>query len=88
MITLDNKVRPQVAATAVSFQDQNLILSLSDGRTLTLPLTKYEWLKWLAQATPEQREHWTIEPGGYAVYWQDLDDGIEIEHVLSLYALS
>jgi hypothetical protein len=57
------------------------------GRILTLPLEKYAWLQWLAQASSEQRAHWTIEPGGYAVYWDDPDDGIEIEHVLSLNAL-
>lgn len=69
------------------FENDTLVITLSDGRELGLPLRKYDWLQWLAQATPEQRAHWTIEPGGYALYWQDLDDGIEIEHVLSLNVL-
>jgi hypothetical protein len=44
-------------------------------------------LKWLAKATPEQRAKWTIEPGGFAIYWEELDDGIEISHLLSMRAL-
>jgi hypothetical protein len=40
------------------------------------------WLKWLAKATPKQRANWTIEPGGFAIYWSDLDDGIEVCHLL------
>jgi len=40
------------------------------------------WLKWLAQATPKQRANWSLEPGGYAIYWPDLDDGIEVCHLL------
>jgi len=43
------------------------------GLPLSLP-----WLAWLAQATPEQRAHWSLEPRGFAVYWEELDNGIEI----------
>jgi hypothetical protein len=46
-----------------------------------------DWLKWLANATPDQRVKWTIEPGGFAIYWEELDDGIEISHLLSTQAL-
>ncbi|NJN68185.1 MAG: DUF2442 domain-containing protein [Chloroflexaceae bacterium] len=37
----------------------------------------------VGEGSPEKREQWTIEPGGYAIYWEDLDDGIEIRHLLS-----
>jgi hypothetical protein len=30
----------------------------------------------------EQRERWSLEPDGYAVYWEELDDGIEVQHIL------
>jgi len=59
----------------------------SDGREVSLPIDQLEWLQWLAKATPEQRARWTIEPGGYAIYWENLDDGIELEHVLSMQPL-
>ena len=58
-------------------------MRLSDGREVSLPLHKLEWLKWLAKATPEQREHWSIELGGFAVYWEELDDGFEVTHLLA-----
>lgn len=64
------------------------ILLLSDGREISLPIDQMNWLKWLANATQEQRAKWTIEPGGFAVYWQELDDGFEIEHLLSLQPLA
>ena len=40
-----------------------------------------------AQSTPEQRQNWSLEPGGYAIYWEDLDDGLEVAHLLGLQPL-
>ncbi len=72
----------------VRFEGNVLHILLSDGREISLPIDQMEWLKWLANATPEQRSKWTIEPGGFAVYWEELDDGLEIEHLLSLQPLA
>ncbi len=30
-----------------------------------------------------QRRKWHIEPRGIAIYWDDLDDGIEVEHLFN-----
>ncbi|RME98016.1 MAG: DUF2442 domain-containing protein, partial [Chloroflexi bacterium] len=84
MLTSANKiVTKQVTATNVRFNQDVLYILLSDGREVGLPLNKFTWLNWLANATPEQRANWSIEPGGYAVYWEDLDDGIEVIHILA-----
>jgi hypothetical protein len=84
MLTSANKVvSEQVAATKVRFEGDILYISLSDGREISLPIDRIDWLKWLAKATPEQRANWSLEPGGYAVYWEDLDDGIEVCHILT-----
>jgi hypothetical protein len=40
-------------------------------------------LKWLGKATPKQRANWSLEPGGYAIFRPDLDDGIEVCHLLT-----
>ncbi len=85
MITLTDKI--QVNAAGVHFQNENLIVTLSDGREIILPLHRYQWLQWLERATYEQRNKWSLEPNGFAVYWEDLDDGIEVEHLLSLDSL-
>lgn len=70
------------------FVGTTLHVSLSDGRQISLPLDTIHWLQWLTAAMPEQRNKWSIEPGGYAIHWDDLDDGIEVEHLLGLHALS
>jgi hypothetical protein len=76
-----------VQATEVQFEGDRLTVRLSDGREVSVPLSKLEWLRWLAKATPEQRAHWSIEPGGFAVYWEELDDGFEIAHLLAMQPL-
>ena len=73
----------QVSAHAVRFSGERLLVQLSDGRELAVPFKKIPWLKWLAKATPRQRADWSIEPGGFAIYWNRLDDGIEVCHLLA-----
>lgn len=78
----------QVGATSVRFSGTILYVSLTDGREISIPMERVEWLNWLVKATEEQRLRWTIEPGGYAVYWEDLDDGIEVCHLLEIQPLA
>jgi len=87
MITSAIDINTQVQAKGLRFEDNLLFILLNDGREISLPIARMEWLQWLAKATPEQRARWTIEPGGFAIYWEDLDDGIEIEYVLSMQPL-
>ena len=87
MITSVNTISEQVAASTVHFEEDTLVITLSDNRVLSVPVNQIEWLRWLAQATPAQRDNWTIEPGGFAIYWEDLDDGVEIEHLLTIWSL-
>lgn len=61
-----------------------LYIILRDGREIGVPLARFPWL---AQASPEQRARWSIEPHGYAVWWEELDDGIEVTHLLNTFDL-
>ena len=89
MLTSVNKViTEQVAATDVYFKGNILYIRLSDGREVSLPLDRIEWLEWLVKAPTEQRENWSLEPGGYAIYWEDLDDGLEVCHLLAMEPLA
>ncbi len=88
MITSTNNVNIQVQAKSVRFEGNMLYILLSDGREISIPIDQMEWLKWLAKANKGQRSKWTIEPEGFAIYWEELDDGIEIEHLLSLQPLA
>jgi hypothetical protein len=88
MSTSQNDIVELVMATDVKFEGKMLHVSLSDGRRVSLPFDTISWLSWLAVATPEQRANWSIEPGGYAVYWEDLDDGFEVMHLLNVQPLA
>lgn len=87
MPTLARKVE-QVGAEDVRFVDDTLVVALSDGREVSLRLSRVEWLRWLAKATPAQQANWVLEPGGFAIYWPELDDGIEVCHLLAIQPLS
>jgi len=78
-----NNPNQRVAATDVRFSGDVLFVSLSDGREIGVPLREIRWLNWLADASPEERRNWSIEPGGFAIYWEELDDGIEVCHLLA-----
>ena len=82
MNTLTAKKAEQVRAENVRFTGGVIHVRLDDGREISLPLNKVPWLKWLAKATSKKRANWIIEPGGFAIYWPDLDDGIEICRLL------
>ncbi|MCP4167121.1 MAG: DUF2442 domain-containing protein [Chloroflexi bacterium] len=84
MITSTNKlITGLVTATNVRFEEDIIYVSLSDGREVGLPMDRIDWLAWLVNATPEQKANWSFEPGGYAIYWDDLDDGVEVCHILT-----
>ena len=74
-------------AFTITNNNDTLAIVLSDGRELLLRLGQINWLSWLYEATTEQRVDWSLEPDGFAVYWKALDDGIEIDHVLSLHPI-
>ena len=82
MNTLTAKRSPQVRAKRVRFTGNLLHVQLEDGREISLPINEIPWLAWLGKATAKQRANWSLEPGGFAVYWPDLDDGIEVCHLL------
>lgn len=77
-----------VRARGIRFAGDRLFVLLSDGRELGVPYKKVAWLKWLAKATPKQRADWSLEPGGFAIYWNQLDDGFEICHLLAMESLA
>ena len=76
MSTLD---KPIVGAIGVTITDQRIVVELSDGREISVPL---EHLDFLHRATPEARRNWQLEPRGFAIYWPDLAEGLEVRHLL------
>jgi hypothetical protein len=64
--------------SVVVTQDE-LIVGLMDGRTISAPLA---WYPRLARATPEQRSHWRISGAGYGIHWPDVDEDLDTEGLL------
>jgi hypothetical protein len=81
MTTLIDKVT-ETSAINVRFSGNTLFILLNNGREITLSLKKEKWLNWLLNATTTQRQNWQLEPGGFAIYLEDIDDWIEVSHLL------
>jgi hypothetical protein len=63
----------------VSVSEDSLIVTMMDGRTITVPLT---WYPRLLNADPQQRERWEICGGGYGIHWPDIDEDLSTEGLL------
>jgi hypothetical protein len=61
----------------VKVQHDSVFFSLSDGRTITIPLA---WSKPLSMASVPQRNNFTVS--AYNVFWDDIDEIIGVENVL------
>jgi hypothetical protein len=67
-------------ALAASVTDENLVVSLADGRALSVPLA---WYPRLLHATPAERQRVIVLGDGYALEWPDLDEHIGVEGLLA-----
>lgn len=66
-------------ASAVKVTEDDVILELSDGRTVSAPLA---WYPRLLNGTPQERENWRLISRGEGIHWPDLDEDISVENVL------
>jgi Protein of unknown function (DUF2442) len=78
MSTLNVNVEP--LAVDVSTTDEALRVVLADGREITVPLA---WFPRLQRATPEQGKRWRLIGGGIGLHWEDVDEDISVESLLS-----
>ena len=73
-------IRPSVPqAMSVEVTEDTLAAELSDGRTVSVPLS---WYPRLIHATPEERLNWRLIGGGEGIHWPDLDEDISVEMLL------
>lgn len=78
MNTLVLEIEP--LAIDVMITDEELIVDLSDGRRMIIPLA---WYPRLLHASPSERRNWQLLGDGYAIEWPDLDEHIGIEGLLA-----
>ena len=64
----------------VAVSEDELTVSLMDGRTITAPLA---WYPRLVAGTPEQRARWEVAGGGYGIHWPELDEDLSTEGLLA-----
>ncbi len=66
----------EVRAQNVIVTDDALIVDLTDGRTISVPLA---WYPRLLYGKPEERKKWRLIGQGEGIHWPDLDEDLSVE---------
>ena len=72
------KVEPK--ATAIVCSDDELRVSLTDGRTLTVPMV---WFPRLVHASSDERADYELLGDGEGIHWPQLDEDISVAGLLA-----
>ena len=67
-------------ATDVHVTDDTLTVDLSDGRSISVPIS---WFPRLVQATESDRKNWRLIGKGHGIHWEDVDEDISVEGLLA-----
>ncbi len=73
-------IESRVRAQGVEVTEDELRVELEDGRTISVPLV---WFPRLWHGTPEERNRWELIGDGEGIHWPDLDEDIEVAHLLA-----
>ncbi len=66
-------------AKSVNFDKYHMILELTDGRTVTVPL---EWFPKLRDASMIELKNWRFIGSGEGIHWEKLDEDLLVENLL------
>ena len=66
-------------AQDVKCSEDELIVSLIDGRSISVPLS---WFPKLSDASKEQLKNWEILGNGEGIHWPEIDEDISVEGLL------
>ena len=69
-----------IVARSVSVTDDCIVVELSDGRALTVPLV---WFPRLQHGTPDERRNWRLIGRGDGIHWPDLDEDISVSGLVA-----
>ena len=67
-------------AKSVSFDEEMMHVTLTDGRRISVPMI---WFPLLAKATPEQRTKYEIGSGGTSLHWPELDEDLSVAGLMA-----
>ena len=63
----------------VRFKSDSLVVSLKDGREISVPLA---WYPRLQHASTSQRKRFKLSAGGYWIHWPEIDEDLSTEGLL------
>lgn len=66
-------------ADSVSFNNNNIVITLQDGRIISAPLYFYPKLE---QARDYDRGRWELSGAGTGIHWPTLDEDLSVEGIL------
>ena len=70
----------EALADGVRVTDDELIVELADGRTVSVPIT---WFPRLLHGKPTERANWRLIGRGEGVHWPDIDEDISAAGMLN-----
>ena len=68
-----------IEAQSIGFTEDDLVVILVDGRTVSVPLV---WFPRLANATRKQLEKFEILADGEGIHWPDVDEDLSVAGLL------
>ena len=71
--------RPGERIKAVRFTRDSLVVDLSDGRSLSVPLA---WYPRLLDASAKERANWQLSGAGFGIHWPDIDEDLSVDGLL------
>jgi hypothetical protein len=75
------RIKSQATILDVFFDSDMMHIRLLDRRELSIPIM---WFPKLRDAKPEQREKWRLIGRGIGIHWEELDEDISVESLLSM----
>lgn len=67
-------------AKSVSFDEEMMNVSLTDGRCISVPMI---WFPLLREATADQRNKYEIGGGGTSLHWPELDEDLSVAGLMT-----
>ena len=74
-------VSVEAKASAVQVSNEDLIVTLVDGREIKVPLV---WFPKLIHARPSQRKNFRFIGDGIGIQWPELDEDLSVAGILTV----